>query len=141
KIVATTVAAVATGGASLAIQAVAIGAAYLAGSAMDADIKKRENENKQLALAGKAGEVITNQVNGLQNDRSQKVNQLNTLEQQIQQKKSKLNDPNTSESEKAQIRSELISVVEQADKIRNEILDYDKKIEDLLKNIPNGSEK
>lgn len=129
----------ATGGASLALGCAAAG--FVAGSIVDDDMHKREQENKKLVLAGKAGEVITNQVNGLQDDRSKKVAQLNNLEQLIQQKKNKLNDPNVSESEKIQIRSELASFVAQADKLKEEILGYDKKIEELLKNIPDGSEK
>lgn len=74
-------------------------------------------------------------------NREQKISQLNNLEQEIQQKKNKLNDPNTSEMEKAQIRSELALFVAQADKLKEEILGYDKKIDDLLKNIPGADNK
>ena len=136
-VTATVVTTVVTGGTNLIAMGIAAGAGYL----LDADRKQREQEDKKLALVGKAGETISNEVKGLQNQRTDKISQLNTLEQQIQQKKNKLNDPNISEEEKAQIRSELASFVAQADKLKEEILDYDKKIDDLLKNIPGNDNK
>lgn len=70
---ASTAAAIATGGASLVIQAAVIGGAFVVGSALDADRNQKEQEDKKLALAGKAGEAITGQVNNLQNERNQIV--------------------------------------------------------------------
>ena len=131
-----------TGGTSLAASiAVCGGIGLTAGYLLDENEDKKRKENEKLALAGKAGEAITGQVNNIQNARSEKTSQLNTLEQQIQQKRNKLNDPNTSEQEKIQIKSELASLVAQSDRIRKDIENYDKQIEDLLKNIPTGDNK
>jgi len=58
---------------------------------------------------------------------------LNNLDQQIAQKQNKLNDPNTPESEKAQIRSELASLVSQRSSIQTRIKTLDDKIESLIK--------
>ena len=133
KIIATGVAAVVTGGASLAVQAVTIGGAYLLGSAMDDDKKKQENENKQLNLKGEISKQIRDEINNLQGERSNEASQLNNLDQQITQKQNKLNDPNTSENEKAQIRSELASLVSQRSSIQGRIKSLDDKIESLIK--------
>ena len=133
KIIATTVVAVATGGASLAVQAVAIGGAYLVGSAIDDDKKKQENENKALNLKGEISKQIREEINNLQNERSQEASQLNNLDQQIVQKQNKLNDPNVSESEKIRIRSELASLISQRSSIQSRIKGLDEKIESLIK--------
>ena len=133
-IIATTVAAVVTGGASLVIQAAAIGGAYLVGSALDADRKQKEQEDKKLNLAGKAGEAITGQVNNLQNQRNQIVQESEDLIKELQKHKAKLNDPNTSETEKAQIRSEIATLVSSKGSLEQKIKGLDDKINDLLKN-------
>ncbi|CAI2178294.1 15690_t:CDS:2 [Funneliformis geosporum] len=132
-IVATVAVGIATGGASLAVQAAAIGGAYLVGSAIDSDNKKKENENKQLNLKGEISKQIKEEINNLQNERSQEASQLNTLDQNIAQKQSKLNDPNVSESEKVQIRSELASLVSQRSSSQTRIKGLDEKIESLIK--------
>src|SRR5688500_450221 len=59
----------------------------------NADIQKRENENKQLGLSGKAGEVITSQVNNLQDERNKVVQEAEDLIKELQKYKAKLNDP------------------------------------------------
>jgi len=120
-----------TGGTSLAIGLGAAG--FIAGSTIDADIKKRENENKQLNLKGEVSKQIREEINNLQNDRSQETSQLNNLDQQIAQKQNKLNDPNVSESEKAQTRSELATFVSQRSSIQTRIKRLDEKIESLIK--------
>ncbi|CAG8648579.1 5154_t:CDS:2, partial [Ambispora gerdemannii] len=144
-IVATVAVGIATGGTSLVIQAAAIGGAYLVGSALDADRKKQENENKQLNLKGEISKQIRDEINNLQDERNQKASQLNTLEQHLAQKQNKLNDPNTPEYEKAQIRSEITSFVAQIDKLKKEINGYDDKINGLIKQsgktITGGTEK
>ncbi|CAI2185952.1 15961_t:CDS:2 [Funneliformis geosporum] len=132
-IVATVAVGIATGGTSLAVQAAAIGGAYLVGSAIDSDNKKKENENKQLNLKGEISKQIRDEINNLQNDRSNEASQLNNLDQQIAQKQNKLNDPNVSETEKAQIRSELASLVSQRSSIQTRIKTLDEKIEGLIK--------
>ena len=141
KIVATGVAAVVTGGASLVVQGVAIGGAFLAGTLIDNDTKKRENENKKLNLAGKAGEAITTQVNGLQNDRNKVVKEAEELIKELQRHKAKLNDPNATPEEK-DLAKRMIPIIEnQISEKDKKISDIDRKIEDLLKTIPDGSEK
>ncbi|CAG8735533.1 6238_t:CDS:2, partial [Cetraspora pellucida] len=109
------------------------GIGFLAGSAIDADIQKRESENKQLNLKGEISKQIREEINNLQNERSQEASQLNNLDQQIAQKQNKLNDPNVSEIEKAQIRSELASLVSQRSGIQGRIKGLDEKIEKLIK--------
>ncbi|CAI2191966.1 12302_t:CDS:2, partial [Funneliformis geosporum] len=111
-IIATTAVAIATGGTSLAVQAAAIGGAYLLG-----EISKQ----------------IKEEIGNLQNERSNEASQLNTLDQQISQKQSKLNDPNVSETEKTQIRSELASLVSQRSSSQTRIKGLDEKIESLIK--------
>src|SRR3954447_95272 len=140
-IVATTVAAVVTGGSSLVIQAAAIGGAYLAGSALDADRKQKEQEDKKLAIAGKAGEAITGQVNNLQNQRNQVVQESEDLIKELQKHKAKVNDPNATPEEKDLAKRMIPIIQSQLDEKSKLISDYDKKIADLLKNIPDGSEK
>ncbi|CAG8653653.1 6800_t:CDS:2 [Ambispora leptoticha] len=108
-------------------------AGFVAGSVIDTDAKKRENENKQLNLKGEISKQIREEINNLQNDRSQEASQLNNLDQQIAQKQNKLNDPNTPEHEKAQIRSELASLVSQRSSIQTRIRALDDKIESLIK--------
>ncbi|CAG8644462.1 8250_t:CDS:2 [Paraglomus brasilianum] len=120
----------ATGGTSLLVCG---GIGFLAGSALDADIQKKENENKQLNLKGEISKQIREEINNLQNERSQEASQLNNLDQQIAQKQNKLNDPSTSEQEKAQIRSELASLVSQRSDIQGRIKGLDEKIESLIK--------
>ena len=109
------------------------GIGFLAGSALDADLQKRENENKQLNLKGEISKQIREEINNLQSERSQEASQLNNLDQQIAQKQNKLNDPNTPENEKAQIRSELASLVSQRSNIQGRIKTLDDKIESLIK--------
>src|SRR5437763_1408640 len=99
--------AVVTGGSSLVVQAACIGGALVIGSAIDSDRKKKENENKQLALKGEVSKEIRQEINNLQDERTQKAGQLDSMEQQLAQKRAKLNDPNVSETEKAQIRKEI----------------------------------
>lgn len=120
----------ATGGTSLAIYG---GIGLLAGSAIDVDMQKIENENKQLNLKGEVSKQIREEINNLQNERGQEASQLNTLDQQISQKQSKLNDPNVPEIEKTQIRSELASLVSQRSSIQGRIKGLDEKIEKLIK--------
>lgn len=132
-IVATVVVGIATGGTSLVVQAAAIGGAYLVGSALDADRKKQENENKQLNLKGEISKEIRSEINNLQNERSQEASQLNNLDQQIAQKQNKLNDPNVSKTEKDQIRSELAPLVSQRSSMQTRIKALDEKIESLIK--------
>ncbi|KLL04789.1 MAG: hypothetical protein MRERV_4c053 [Mycoplasmataceae bacterium RV_VA103A] len=120
----------ATGGTSLLICG---GIGFMAGSALDADMQKRANENKQLNLKGEISKQIREEINNLQNERSQEASQLNNLDQQIAQKQNKLNDPNVSEIEKAQIRSELASLVSQRSGIQGRIKGLDEKIEKLIK--------
>lgn len=140
-IIATTAAAIVTGGSSLIIQAAAIGGAYLAGSAMDSDRKQKEQEDKKLALAGKAGEAITGQVNNLQNQRNQVVQESEDLIKELQRYKAKENDPNATPEEK-ELAKKLIPIIQsQLDEKSKLISNYDKKIDDLLKSIPDGSEK
>jgi hypothetical protein len=55
------------------------------------------------------------------------------LDQQITQKQNKLNDPQVPEQEKAQIRSELASLVSQRGSIQTRIKGLDEKIESLIK--------
>lgn len=138
---ATTAAAIATGGASLVIQAAAVGGAFIVGSAMDADRQQKVQEDKKLTLAGKAGEAITGQVNNLQNQRNQVVQESEDLIKELQKHKTKLNDPNATPEEK-ELAKKMIPIIQaQLDEKSKVISDYDKKIEDLLKNIPDGSEK
>jgi hypothetical protein len=100
---------------------------------MDDDKKKKENENKALNLKGEISKQIREEINNLQNERSQEASQLNTLDQQIAQKQNKLNDPNVSETEKVQIRSEIASLVSQRSSIQTRIKGLDEKIESLIK--------
>ncbi|CAI2191353.1 548_t:CDS:2, partial [Funneliformis geosporum] len=135
-IVATVATAVVTGGASLVIQAAAIGGAYLVGSALDADRKQKEQEDKKLNLAGKAGEVVSGQVNDLQNRRNKVVQESKELIKEMQKHKAKLNDPNATPEEK-ELAKKMIPIIQtQLDDKTRIITDYDKKIADLLKNIP-----
>src|SRR5947209_2902507 len=116
--------------------AVCGGIGLVAGHLIDQDKAKKKKENQQLALNSQASKEIKDEVNNLQEQRTKEVSKANTLEQQLVQKQNKLNDPNTSEQEKAQIRSEIASLVSQRSAAEQRIKDYDKKIEDLLKNIP-----
>lgn len=134
-VAATAVTAIATGGTSLIAVGIAAGAGYL----LDADRKQRELEEKQLNIAGQAGQAIRGEINNIQDKRTQDVSQLNTLQQQVTQKQAKLNDPNTPEHEKVQIRSEIASAMSQASTIEQRIKGYDKQIEDLLKNVPGAN--
>ncbi|CAI2201489.1 5298_t:CDS:2, partial [Funneliformis geosporum] len=123
---------VATGGTNLIAMGIAAGAGYL----LDADRQQREQENKKLALAGKAGEAITSQVNGLQNDRNRVVQESEELIKEMQKHKAKLDDPNATPEEK-ELAKKMIPIIQaQLDDKARIITDYDKKIEDLLKNIP-----
>ncbi|KLL04215.1 MAG: hypothetical protein MRECE_2c116 [Mycoplasmataceae bacterium CE_OT135] len=126
--------AVVTGGTSLAVQAACIGGALLVGAAIDNDRKKRENENQQLNLKGEVSKEIRDEINNLQDERSQLASQQNTTDQQIAQKQSKLNDPNISEHEKAQIRNEIASLMSSRGSIEQQIKNLDDKISNLLKN-------
>src|SRR4051794_10213366 len=110
-IVATVAVGIATGGTSLAIQAACVGGTFLVANSIDADRKKRENESKQLDLKKGISEEVKKEVENLQKERQQEASKLNNIDQQIAQKQTKLNDPNTSETEKAQIRSEIASLV------------------------------
>ncbi|CAG8773348.1 27403_t:CDS:10, partial [Gigaspora margarita] len=140
-IVATVAAGIATGGASLVIQAVAIGGAYLVGSALDADRKQKEQEDKKLALAGKAGEAIAGQVSNLQNQRNQVVQESEELIKELQKHKAKINDPNATPEEK-ELAKKMIPIIQaQLDEKSKQVSDFDRKINDLLKNIPDGSNK
>ena len=141
KIIATGVAAVVTGGASIVIQAAAIGGAYLLGSAMDADRKQKEQEDKKLALAGKAGDAVRGQVNDLQDRRNKVVQESEDLIKEMQKHKSKLNDPNATPEEKDLAKRMIPIIQNQLDEKSKEISNYDKKIEDLLKNIPDGTDR
>ena len=138
---ATVAAAVVTGGASLVIQAAAIGGAYLVGSAMDADRQQKEQEDKKLALAGKAGEAITGQVNNLQDQRNQVVQESEDLIKELQRHKAKENDPNATPEEKELAKKMIPIIQSQLDEKSKLIRDYDKKIADLLKNIPGNDNK
>ena len=126
--------AVVTGGSSLVVQAACIGGALVIGSAIDNDRKKKENENKQLALKGEVSKEIRQEINNLKDERTQLASQANTIDQQIAQKQNKLNDPNTSETEKAQIRSEIATLVSSKGSLEQKIKGLDDKINDLLKN-------
>ena len=127
-----------TGGTSLVFAYGAVG--FLAGSFVDADIQKRDQENNKLALAGKAGEAIQGQVNNLQNQRNQIVQESEDLIKELQKHKTKLNDPDATPEEK-DLAKKLIPIIQsQLDEKTKQISDYDKKIEDLLKSIP-GSDK
>lgn len=131
--------AVVTGGASLAIQAAAIGGAYIIGSAMDADRKQQETEKQKLALTGKAGEAITGQVNNLQNERNKVVQEAEELIKELQKYKAKLNDPNATPEEKDQAKKMIPIIQNQLDEHSKKVSEYDKKIADLLNRIPDGS--
>ena len=120
-----------TGGTSMALAYGGIG--LMAGAAIDADVKKRENENKQLNLKTEISKQIRDEIEKLQNERSSEASQLNNLDQQIAQKQNKLNDPNTPEQEKIQIRSEIASLVSQRSSIQTRIKNLDDKIENLIK--------
>jgi len=134
-------AAVVTGGASLVIQAAAIGGAFIVGSAMDADRQQKEQEDKKLALAGKAGDAVRGQINDLQDRRNKVVQESEDLIKELQKHKSKLNDPNATPEEKDLAKRMIPIIQNQLDEKSKLISNYDKKIEDLLKNIPDGSGK
>ncbi|CAJ0882531.1 10666_t:CDS:2 [Entrophospora sp. SA101] len=127
-------AAVLTGGASIGIQAACIGGAFLVGASIDADKKKRENENKQLNLKSEVSKEIRDEINNLQDERSQLASQQNTIDQQVAQKQNRLNDPNVSEHEKAQIRSEIAALMSSRSSVEQQIKSLDDKINALLKN-------
>jgi len=133
-VVLTAGAAICTGGFSLGAQAAAIGGAFLVGSALDADKKKKENERQQLALKGEISKEIRDEINNLQGERSQLASQQNTIDQQIAQKQSKLNDPNISEAEKTQIRGEIAALMSQRGSVEQQIKGLDDRINNLLKN-------
>jgi chromosome segregation ATPase len=128
----TVVATVATGGANLVATAIAFGAGYL----LDADRKQREQEDKKLNLAGKAGESIRKEVNGLQNQRTQLTNETEELVQQLNKHKSKLNDPNATEEEKNLAKRMIPIIQSNLDDKEGKINDLNKKIDDLLKTTP-----
>lgn len=131
-----------TGGTSLYVSmAVCGGIGLVAGHFLDDDKQKKEKENQQLALNTQVSKEVRDQIHNLQEDRSKEVSNMNTLDQQLAQKQNKLNDPNISEQEKAQIRSEIASIVSQRGSIEQKIKNYDKQIEQLIKNLPamNGS--
>ncbi|CAG8616005.1 6409_t:CDS:10 [Ambispora gerdemannii] len=140
-IVATVAAGIVTGGASLVIQAAAIGGAYLVGSAMDADRKQKEQEDKKLTLAGKAGQAITDQVNNLQNDRNKAVQEAEDLIKELQRHKAKLNDPSATSEEKDTAKRMIPIIQSQLDDHSKKVSDYDKKIDDLLKSVPGANNK
>lgn len=141
KIAASAAAAIATGEASLVIQAVAIGGAFVIGSMIDADQQQRNIENKKLALAGKAGEAVQSQVNSLQDQRNQTVKEAEELAKELQKHKNKLNDPNATKNE-TELAKKMIPIIQnQLDEKSRKVSDYDRKIEDLLKNIPDGTDK
>lgn len=128
-----------TGGTSLiAATAVCGGVGLVAGYLLDKDEEKKEKENQQLVLNSQASREIKEEVNNLQNQRTQETSQLNNLEQQLSQKQNKLNDPNTPEQEKTQVRSEIASIVSQKSSLEQKIKSYDTKIDSLLKNMPGG---
>jgi predicted RNase H-like nuclease (RuvC/YqgF family) len=132
--------AVVTGGSSLVVQAACIGGALVIGSSIDNDRKKKENESKQIEANKQITGEIKDAVNNLQNDRSQLASQANTIEQQIAQKQNKLNDPNTSETEKAQIRSEIAALMSSKGGLEQKIKGLDKQIADLIKSNPNSKQ-
>src|SRR5207302_6460155 len=124
---------------SLAIAYGAIG--LVAGSAIDADVKKRDNENQKLALAGQAGQAIQGQVNNLQDQRNKVVQEAEDLVKELQKHKAKVNDLNATPEEK-ELGKKMIPIIQnQLDEKGKQVSDYDKKIEDLLKNIPDGTNK
>lgn len=128
-----------TGGTSLAIAYGAIG--FVAGMAIDADVKKRENENQKITLAGKAGEAIQGQVSNLQNARNKVVQESEELIKEIQKHRTKLNDPNATQEDKELAKKMIPIIQNQLDEKSKQVSDYDKKIEELLKNIPGVDDK
>src|SRR3954471_5417590 len=132
----TAVMAIATGGLSIGVQAACIGGAFLLGASLDDDRKKRENESEQLKLNAQVTQEIKEAVNNLQNERANLASQQNTIDQQIAQKQNKLNDPNTSETEKAQIRSEIAALMSNRSGIEQKIKGLDEQIANLIKSNP-----
>jgi len=108
---------------------------------MDADRKQKEQEDKKLALAGKAGDAVRGQVNDLQDRRNKVVQESEDLIKEMQKHKSKLNDPNATPEEKDLAKRMIPIIQNQLDEKSKEISNYDKKIEDLLKNIPDGTDR
>lgn len=137
----TAIAAVATGGLSLGVQAACVGGALLLGASLDSDRKKRENESEQLKANTQITAEIRDVVNNLQNERSQLASQQNNIDQQIAQKQAKLNDPNTSEPEKEQLRGEIVALMADRGTIDQKIKGIDEKIAELIKSNPNSKQK
>src|SRR3954447_24180866 len=136
----TVVAAVATGGLSIGIQAAVVGGAFLLGASLDDDRRKRENESEQLKLNTQVTQEIKDAVNNLQNERNQLASQQNTIDQQVAQKQAKLNDPNVSENEKAQIRGEIATLMSQRGSIEQKIKGLNDQIANLIKSNPNSKQ-
>jgi len=80
-------------------------------------------------------------VNDLQDRRNKVVQESEDLIKELQKHKGKLNDPNATPEEKDLAKKMIPIIQAQLDEKTRIITDYDKKIEDLLKNIPDGSEK
>ena len=84
---------------------------------------------------------MRSQVNDLQTRRNQVVQESEDLIKEVQKHKAKLNDPNATSEEKDLAKKMIPIIQTQLDEKTRIITDYDKKIEDLLKNIPGGGEK
>ena len=135
-IVATVAVGIATGGTSLAVQAACVGGAFLVANSIDTDRKKRENESKQLDLKKGISDEVKKEVNNLQDERQQEASKINTIDQQIAQNQTKLDNPNISEEEKAQIRSEIASLIASKSSAEQSIKNLDGKISNLIKSNP-----
>lgn len=135
-IAATTALAVITGGSSLAVQAIGIGAAVVIGSSIDADRKKRENESKQLDLQKGVSDETKKEVENLQGERSQEANKLNAIDQQVAQKQNRLNSSNLTEPERTQLKSEIAALISSKSTPERNIKELDSKISSLIKSNP-----
>ncbi len=131
-VTATVVTTIATGGTNIVAMGIAMGAGYL----LDADRKQREQEDKKLELAGKVSESVRKENESLQNQRTELVKETEDLVQQLNKHKSKLNDPNATEEEKKQANKMIPIIQSQLGDKESKITDLNKKIENLLKNIP-----
>lgn len=119
-------------GTTLAYAGIGLGIGYW----LDEDKKKRDNESKAIEQNTEITKQIRDEITNLQDERSQEASKLNNLEQQQAQKETKLNDPNTPESEKAQIRSEIASIISQRGSAEKRIKELDEKIANLIKANP-----
>lgn len=126
-----------TGGTSLLAMATLCGGIGLvAGHFLDLDSEKRKQENQKLAMAGQAGEVVSNQVKGIQDQRTQVIQEAEELVKELQKHKAKLNDPNATPEEKDKAKKMIPIIESQLDDHNKKISDFDKKIDDLMKNLP-----